>query len=164
MSLPASLAIAVLASLAAGCASRSTPRVERGGASDAAPTGTLRVEVIAPDSAAALFGPETSLRAALFTDSREWPSGTPDFRVRSTFIDGRGTAFFEAIPTGRYAIIAFVDLDGDGELDRGAFGVPIEPIAYGNDAKPRFGPPAFEACLVEVGPAPHAIELVLRVD
>lgn len=161
MSLPASLAITVLASLAAGCASRSTPRVERGGASDAVPTGTLLVDVIAPDSAAALFGPETSLRAALFTDSREWPSGTPDFRVRSTFIDGRGTALFEGVPHGRYAIVAFVDLDGDGELDRGAFGLPIEPIAYGNDAKPRLGPPPFDACAVEV--AGERIEVVLML-
>ena len=39
-----------------------------------------------------------------------------------------------------------------------------EPIAYGNDAVPRFGPPPFEACVVEVGDRPVETALTLRFD
>ena len=83
---------------------------------------------------------------------------------RSFALRRRGTAVFESLPPGRYAVVVFVDLDGDEELDRGAFGVPTEPIAYGNDAKPRFGPPPFEACLVEVGGDRTEVVLTLVVE
>lgn len=128
----------------------------------AEPRSVLTVMVVAPRALAARpDAPDPTLQTALFTDPREWPSGTPAFRNRTPFIDGRGEPVFEMIPHGRYAIVAFVDLDGDGELDRGAFGIPTEPIAYGNDAKPRFGPPSFEACVVEVGSGSREVTLTL---
>lgn len=158
------IVIASVAFVALGCAGRPAPRDGSVGAPTTRLMGSLQVEVAAPESSAVLLEGKALLRTALFNDPREWPSGTPRLRVRSPFVDGRGTALFEDVPPGRYAVVAFVDLDGDGELDRGAFGVPTEPIAYGNDARPRFGPPSFEACVVEVGPGPSTVRLVLQVE
>ena len=157
------IALASLVLVAMGCAGQPGLRGASSGVSSP-PSGSLHVEVVASSASAGTFDREASLRTALFAEPREWPSGRPDFRVRSPFVDGRGTAVFESLPPGRYAVVVFVDLDGDEELDRGAFGVPTEPIAYGNDAKPRFGPPPFEACLVEVGGDRTEVVLTLVVE
>lgn len=103
-------------------------------------------------------------RVALARDPSQWPSGPFEHRAVGRFREGRAEATFEHLPAGEYAIVAFVDLDGDGELDRTLLGMPREPIAYGNDATPRLGPPAFEACVVEVGAGPVEIDLTLRVE
>ena len=155
------IAIAGLALLASGCGGLPTTRADSVGAPDSGATGSLRVEVVAPAASGYLFVQDASLRVAIFADPRAWPSGVPTDRVRAPFADGRGAALFKDLPHGRYAVVAFVDLDGDGELDRGAFGLPLEPIAYGNDAKPRFGPPPFEACAVEV--AGERLEVVMTL-
>jgi uncharacterized protein (DUF2141 family) len=47
------------------------------------------------------------------------------------------------LPAGRYAVQAFLDENGNGEVDRGLFGVPKEGVGFSNDAKIRFGPPKF---------------------
>ena len=154
------IAIAGLALVASGCGGLPTTRADSVGAPDSGATGSLRVEVVAPAASGAIDR-DATLRAALFADPRGWPSGAAARRVLAPFIDGRGMAVFDELPHGRYAVVAFVDLDGDGELDRGAFGLPLEPIAYGNDAKPRFGPPPFEACAVEV--AGERLEVVMTL-
>lgn len=53
------------------------------------------------------------------------------------------TCLFDGLPGGRYAISVAHDEDGDGELDRGLFGIPREPWGASNDAPARFGPPSF---------------------
>jgi len=56
-----------------------------------------------------------------------------DFRVR-----------FENVPPGEYAVFAWHDVDGDGELRRGVFmGGPKEPVGFSNDARFDFAPPQF---------------------
>jgi uncharacterized protein (DUF2141 family) len=54
------------------------------------------------------------------------------------------------VPPGRYALLVLQDLDGDRRVKRNFIGVPQEPVAFGNDASVRFGPPKFEAAAVEV--------------
>jgi uncharacterized protein (DUF2141 family) len=41
---------------------------------------------------------------------------------------------------GQYAIRLFHDVNGNGELDTNPFGIPIEPFAFSNNARGRFGP------------------------
>ena len=156
----ASLAVTSVSLLAVACQGPGrASKVDAG-------TARLTVEVTAPRGVevppAALDGDR--LLVALAADSWQWPSGPFDQRVRCRFSDRSGTAIFDELPVGSYAVIAFLDLDGDGELDRGAFGVPIEPIAYGNDAVPRLGPPAFKSCLVEVGPGSTKTRITLRFE
>lgn len=56
---------------------------------------------------------------------------------------------------GRYALTAFHDENGNGDLDTGLFGIPKEGYGFGNDAKATFGPPGFEAAAVTVGDTPE---------
>ncbi len=57
---------------------------------------------------------------------------------------------FEGLAPGRYAIAAYHDADGDGELDKFPPGIPTEPYGFSNEVG-RIGIPSFEKALVEVG-------------
>lgn len=62
------------------------------------------------------------------------------------------------LPPGRYAVRAFVDLNGNGELDTGAFGKPKEPFAFSRITGAADSL-RFKAAAVDVG---DKGELVLR--
>ena len=57
---------------------------------------------------------------------------------------------FENVAPGRYAVAAYHDADGDGELDRVPPGIPTEPYGFSNEVG-RVGIPSFQKALVEVG-------------
>lgn len=52
----------------------------------------------------------------------------------------------EGLPEGSYALALFQDLNENGTLDTGTFGIPQEPTAFSNDAQGVMGPPSFEEC------------------
>jgi len=56
---------------------------------------------------------------------------------------------FENVPAGTYAIRAFQDVNGNGDLDMGSFG-PKEPWGNYRDARPKFRGPKFEEMAFEV--------------
>ena len=62
------------------------------------------------------------------------------------------------LPAGRYALRAFVDINGNGELDTGAFGKPKEPFAFSRITGAADSL-RFKAAAVDVG---DKGELVLR--
>lgn len=55
------------------------------------------------------------------------------------------------IEPGYYALSAFADMNGNGELDTSFIGVPSEPIGASNDASGNFGPPEFVDASFHVG-------------
>jgi len=55
---------------------------------------------------------------------------------------GVHTVTIETLPPGRYAVMAYVDRNGNGKLDRGMFGRPTEPYGFSNGGG-AFGPPDF---------------------
>ena len=55
---------------------------------------------------------------------------------------------FESVPTGNYAVSVFHDLNGNGKLDKGLFGIPSEPYGFSSNPTISFGPPSFEECKV----------------
>jgi uncharacterized protein (DUF2141 family) len=62
------------------------------------------------------------------------------------------TVRFNRLPPGRYAAVAFQDLNGNGRLDKNLFGMPREPYGFSNGARGAGGPPRFEAAAVTLGP------------
>lgn len=60
--------------------------------------------------------------------------------------DGEHTSrwVLEELPAGDYALSLYHDEDGDGELDKAAFGIPREPYGFSNDARSTTGPPGWE--------------------
>ena len=91
------------------------------------------------------------VRGALCMDRAEWLGEGPYAHgAEAAFLEGVAVLRFEAVPPGRWPLKVHLDLDRDGRLARGRFGMPAEPIAFGNDAAPRFGPPPMEAASIEI--------------
>ncbi|KAB1066057.1 DUF2141 domain-containing protein [Salibacter halophilus] len=51
---------------------------------------------------------------------------------------------FMKLKAGSYAIVAFQDLNGNKDIDKGFFGQPTEPYGFSNNVRGTFGPPSFE--------------------
>ena len=66
------------------------------------------------------------------------------------------------LPPGRYAVNAFHDENGNGELDTNLVGIPSEGYGFANDPVIRFGPPEFEAAAVTVGERSEVAVLTLN--
>jgi uncharacterized protein (DUF2141 family) len=58
---------------------------------------------------------------------------------------GPVVATFENLPAGDYAVKAFHDVNGDGEMNTNPFGMPIEPYAFSNNAVGDMGPARWSA-------------------
>ncbi|MDP3369487.1 MAG: DUF2141 domain-containing protein [Brevundimonas sp.] len=66
-------------------------------------------------------------------------SGRP-VAVKAISASGPVVATFENLPAGDYAVKAFHDLNGDGEMNTNPFGMPVEPYAFSNNAVGNMGP------------------------
>lgn len=72
--------------------------------------------------------------------------------------------FFEALPPGDYAVAAFHDADGDGQLDANLVGMPTECYGFSNDARGFMGPPTFDAARVSVGSGEETVRTVVAME
>ncbi len=105
---------------------------------------------------------EGAIMAALFADAESYDEGgapVASFRLQ---VDGSTvTKRLEDLAPGAYAIRAYHDVDGDGELDTNLFGVPTEPYAFSNNASGRKGPAKIDAAAfsIQAGENAHAINI-----
>ena len=65
------------------------------------------------------------------------------------------------LPPGRYAVNAFHDENGNGDLDTNVLGIPREGYGFANDPPTSFGPPEFEEAAVTVGDAPATAAMTI---
>ena len=102
----------------------------------------------------AVHGPESKA---------EFPSGAGAVdRFRESARVGVIHLIARDLPPGRYAVNAFHDENGNGELDTNLVGVPSEGYGFANDPTIRFGPPDFEAAAVTVGERSEVAVLTLN--
>lgn len=66
------------------------------------------------------------------------------------------------LPMGEYAVLAFHDEDGDGELDTNFIGIPSEPIAVSNNAPAKFGPPAYADAVFKLDAEPLVQRIAMK--
>ena len=60
------------------------------------------------------------------------------------------TIVIENLAPGQYAVSVFHDENDNNQLDTGAFGMPLEPYGFSNNAKGKMGPPSFQDCMIPV--------------
>ena len=65
------------------------------------------------------------------------------------------------LPAGRYAVNAFHDENGNGDLDANVLGIPKEGYGFANDPPTPFGPPDFAEAAVTVGDAPATAAMTM---
>ena len=81
------------------------------------------------------------------------PAATQDIRI-----------VFEALPPGDYAVAAFHDRDGDGQLGANFAGMPTEGFGFSNDARGFMGPPTFDAAKISVGSSEETTRIIVTID
>ena len=71
-------------------------------------------------------------------------------------------AVIEGLPAGRYAIKAFHDVDGDGQMSGNPFGMPTEPFAFSNNAKGAMGPAIWADAAFELKAGGSKISITIK--
>ena len=85
------------------------------------------------------------IMAALFDSQSAYDGGGAP--VRSAMVNvagGERVARFEGLPPGDYALRAFHDVNGDGEMNANPFGMPTEPFGFSNNAVGNMGPASWD--------------------
>ena len=85
-------------------------------------------------------------------------------RYKGSVLSHRGSVVVRLtdIPPGTYAAQAYQDENDNRKIDRSLFGLPTEGIGFSNDAKMRFGPPAFADAAFTLSPSGGVIQLTIR--
>lgn len=63
---------------------------------------------------------------------------------------GETVVSLKDIPAGTWAVLAYQDENGNGQLDRNFIGIPKENYGFSRDAAGKFGPPGFDDAAIEV--------------
>ena len=121
----------------------------------AAPTGVLQVQVGNVRNAKGRVHVAICPQASFLKDSCPYELSAPA-QTGVTIITAHG------IPAGRYAVQSFHDENGNGEVDRGLFGMPKEGVGFSNDAKIVFGPPKFADAAFAFDGNAKTIQLKMR--
>jgi uncharacterized protein (DUF2141 family) len=69
-------------------------------------------------------------------------------------LDGEIVRYQLQLAPGEYALSIFYDKNNNGELDTNFIGIPKEPVALSNNARPKFGPPKYKDAVFELGLEP----------
>lgn len=75
---------------------------------------------------------------------------------------GSATLVLKDLAPGEYGIAVYHDTNANGKLDTNPMGIPIEPIAFSNNALGHMGPPSYELVKFTVPADGTAIEVKLR--
>lgn len=87
------------------------------------------------------------IHVAVYRDGEDFPNEKFLMRrLTSEASNGKCELEFDEIPFGQYAVAIYQDVNGNGKLDKGMFGIPDEPFAFSNNFRPKFGGPSFEKC------------------
>ncbi len=85
-----------------------------------------------------------SLAVAVYRDADSFRRGENPVAIRTVPRTGTVTSVtLSGLAPGRYAVAAFHDMDGNGDLTLWPIGLPREAYGFSNDARGRFGPPPF---------------------
>lgn len=91
------------------------------------------------------------IAVAVYRDAEAFRRG--EGPIASRMVDRTGavtSVVITGLAPGRYAVAAFHDMDGDGDLTLWPIGLPREAYGFSRNARGRFGPPAFDAAAFDL--------------
>lgn len=107
--------------------------------------------------------PGGSVAVALYRDAAAFRRGEGPVASRVTPRTGATTTVtFTGLAAGRYAVAAYQDVDGNGELTLWPIGLPREAYGFSRNARGRFGPPSFESAAFDLPVTGARQSLALR--
>jgi uncharacterized protein (DUF2141 family) len=66
------------------------------------------------------------------------------------------------LPTGKYAVVVFLDTNNNGVLDTNVFGIPKEKYGFSGTIKPMFRAPNFDEAAVSISETKKTITVRLN--
>ena len=117
-------------------------------AADPATTTALRVELTG------LAEAEGNLYIAVYDSDDTWLGDETVMQQQVVIADARDGELVSSelqLPPGDYALSIFHDTNDNGELDTNFIGIPKEPVALSNNARPKFGPPKYKDAVFTLG-------------
>lgn len=112
---------------------------------------SLAIATHAADLTIRVEGPASGkVYLALYDKAETWINKNGFIRFdRGDYLAGY-TAVFKDLPSGSYAIAAFIDMNDNAKLDLNPGGMPLEPYGISRDAKAHMAPPAFSDAAIEL--------------
>ncbi len=77
-------------------------------------------------------------------------------------LQGAPLLVFRGLQPGTYAVVAYYDRNQNGKLDRGVFGVPLEPLGFSNGVVPVLSRPGFAEAAFVVEAGKQGVDITLR--
>ena len=102
------------------------------------------------------------LNVGIYKNKNNWLKNTPYIgnRVQVQSIPTQDIQI--TIPSGSYSIAIYHDINNNGQLDTGLFGIPSEPTGTSNNERGFMGPPSFEKNNVTFTKNNTALEVILE--
>lgn len=120
-------------------------------ATDAVANSTVQIELTGLESA------EGNLFIAVYDSKKTWLGDETVAQQKVVIVESREEGIVKAelqLPPGEYALSIFHDSNDNGKLDANFIGIPKEPVALSNNARPKFGPPKYKDAVFELGAEP----------
>ncbi len=121
------------------------------GASQAQDVGSVHLEI------AGLKDASGDIYIAVYDSDDDWLGEETVLQQKVVIgdaLDGEVVRTELLLPAGEYAISIYYDVNNNGELDTNFIGIPKEPVALSNNARPSFGPPKYEDAVFTLGSEP----------
>lgn len=114
---------------------------------------TVNIENIKPHTG--------QIRVGLYAPCKHFPMGCQP--IASQIINATHNSVHLTFPVkpGDYAVALFHDVNGNGKMDKKAFGIPKEPYGFSNNYHPRLSGPAFDDCRVRINETGKTISIKL---
>ncbi len=105
-----------------------------------------------------------SVQIALYNSEKSYNNEQEDvFRTKTIAVEKKGvTWIFRNIAFGDYAVKTFHDENEDRLINKNHFGFPLEKYGFSNNAKGRFGPPAFAKAVFRFNAESAVVEIKLK--
>lgn len=116
---------------------------------------TIHIERLSPRGGVLRLG---VYDAAHYPDDKSAPLASADVPVSEGVI----AVTLKNLPPGRYAIESFQDVNANGKMDTGLFGLPLEPYGFSRDARPFLSKPAFHDVAFNLAPGENSQTLHLQ--
>ncbi|MDH3992113.1 MAG: DUF2141 domain-containing protein [Gammaproteobacteria bacterium] len=100
---------------------------------------------------------EGNIYIAVYDSDDTWLGDDTVYEQQVVIADARDGELVWAemhLPPGEYALSIFYDSNNNGELDTNFIGIPKEPVALSNNARPKFGPPKYKDAVFTLGEEP----------
>jgi uncharacterized protein (DUF2141 family) len=102
------------------------------------------------------------INIAVYKEGGEFPDDKYIVKTQSGECKSSTCSFvLSELAYGEYAVAVYQDVNGNGKLDTGTFGIPSEPFAFSNNFKPKWGGPSFDKCKFSFSKETNALEIAM---